>query len=134
MAFDLEQITLVGKIQPRDAETRYTAGGAAVLSFSLVCGRSKKNKDTGEWENESDWFRVTAFGKLAEGMADKALRGTRVAVTGRFSTREYESNEEKRLSLEVVADNIVVVEKAKEYDGSSQRMPESAAMSDEVPF
>jgi single stranded DNA-binding protein len=126
MAFDMEKITLVGSIQPADAETRFTSDGKPIVSFKVVCGRGKWNADTREYDNESDWFSVTMFGDRSAKQADKLVKGTKVVVTGNFAARPYETRGgESRLSLDVAADTVIVV--APPRDGN-QRMPQSQAV------
>lgn len=55
----------------------------------------------------TDWVRVVAFGVLAESAGDKLLKGDKVIVTGRVTTRSYDDkNGEKRYSTETVANHI----------------------------
>jgi len=97
-------ITLVGNL-PRDPEIRFTATGRAVASFSMGVGR--RYQVNGEWQEQTSWFNVTAWGQLGENAAATLVKGTRVVVTGRLEQREYTSREgEKRTAIDVVADDI----------------------------
>lgn len=97
-------ITLVGNL-PRDPEIRFTATGRAVASFSM--GVSRRYQVNGEWQEQTSWFNVTAWGQLGENVAATLVKGSRVVVTGRLEQREYTSREgEKRTSIDVIADDI----------------------------
>ena len=97
-------ITLVGNL-PRDPEIRFTATGRAVASFSMGVGR--RYQVNGEWQEQTSWFNVTAWGQLGENAAATLVKGSRVVVTGRLEQREYTSREgEKRTANDVVADDI----------------------------
>lgn len=97
-------ITLVGNL-PRDPEIRFTATGRAVASFSMGVGR--RYQVNGEWQEQTSWFNVTAWGQLGENVAATLVKGSRVVVTGRLEQREYTSREgEKRTSIDVIADDI----------------------------
>ena len=97
-------ITLVGNL-PRDPEIRFTATGRAVASFSKGVGR--RYQVNGEWQEQTSWFNVTAWGQLGENAAATLVKGSRVVVTGRLEQREYTSREgEKRTAIDVVADDI----------------------------
>ena len=97
-------ITLVGNL-PRDPEIRFTATGRAVASFSMGVGR--RYQVNGEWQEQTSWFNVTAWGQLGENAAATLVKGSRVVVTGRLEQREYTSREgEKRPAIDVVADDI----------------------------
>ena len=97
-------ITLVGNL-PRDPEIRFTATGRAVASFSMGVGR--RYQVNGDWQEQTSWFNVTAWGQLGENAAATLVKGSRVVVTGRLEQREYTSREgEKRTAIDVVADDI----------------------------
>ncbi len=97
-------ITLVGNL-PRDPEIRFTATGRAVASFSMGVGR--RYQVNGEWQEQTSWFNVTAWGQLGENAAATLVKGSRVVVTGRLEQSEYTSREgEKRTAIDVVADDI----------------------------
>ena len=96
----------------RDPEMRYTPNGRPVTEFSVAVNQSTKNQQTGEWIEETDWFRVSVFGDRAERAAEQLRKGNRVFVEGRFKTREFEGNDgQKRTSLDVTADNVISLEK-----------------------
>lgn len=97
-------ITLVGNLT-RDPEIRFTATGRAVASFGIAVGR--RYQVNGEWQEQTSYFNVTAWGQLGENAAATFTKGTRVVVTGRLEQREYTSREgEKRTSIDVIADEL----------------------------
>jgi single-strand DNA-binding protein len=104
----------------RDPEMRYTPNGRPVTEFSVAVNQSTKNQQTGEWVEATDWFRVTVWGDRAERTAEQLRKGNRVFVEGRFRTREYETRDgQKRISLEITADNVVSLEvRQRDEDGS----------------
>ena len=80
---------------------RYTPSGTPVTSFSLAVNNSKRDAN-GEWTEDTEWFRVTAWERIAESVNQYLAKGRRVFVDGRLSTRQYTSNSgEARTSLEV---------------------------------
>jgi len=99
-------ITLTGNVT-RDPELRFAAGsGAAVLSLGLAVNNRKKAAN-GEWEDEPNFFDVTAFGSLAENVAESVAKGTRVIVTGRLDWSQWDDKEGgKRSKVQVIADSI----------------------------
>ncbi len=104
----------------RDPEMRYTPNGRPVTEFSVAVNQSTKNQQTGEWVEATDWFRITVWGDRAERTAENLRKGNRVFVEGRFRTREYEARDgQKRISLEITADNVVSLEaRARDEEGS----------------
>ena len=104
------KVSIIGNLG-RDPEMRYTPTGKPVTQFSVAVNQSTKNQQTGEWVEATDWFRVTVWGDRAERTAEQLRKGNRVFVEGRFRTREFETKDgQKRISLEITADNVVSLE------------------------
>jgi single-strand DNA-binding protein len=94
----------------RDPEMRYTPQGTAVTSFSVAVSRSWNSKDGGEQQEETDWFRVTAWNKLAEICNQYLTKGQRVYVEGRVSMRMWDGNDgQKHGSLELTANDLMML-------------------------
>ena len=105
------KVMIIGNLGA-DPEMRYTPNGRPVTQFSVAVNQSTKNQQTGEWVEETDWFRVSVWGDRAERAAENLRKGNRVFVEGRFQTREYEGRDgQKRTSLEITADSVVNLEK-----------------------
>jgi len=99
-------ITVVGTLG-RDPELRYTTSGRGVTSFSLAINRRWKNKTTDEWDEETTWLNVVAWGDLGENVAASLTKGNRAIVNGRISVRSYDDREgNTKYITEIVADNI----------------------------
>ena len=97
-------ITLVGNLT-KDPELRFTTGGRGVASFGLAV--SRRYQVNNEWQEQTSFFNVVAWGSLGENAAASLTKGTRVVVTGRLEQRTYETKEgEKRNVVEVIADEI----------------------------
>lgn len=96
--------TVVGNLT-REPELRFTTGGRANASFGLAV--SRRYQVNGEWQEQTSFFNVVAWGTLAENAAASLTKGTRVIVTGRLEQRSYDTKEgEKRSVVEVIADEI----------------------------
>jgi len=97
-------ITLVGNLT-RDPELRFTTGGRGVASFGIAVGR--RYQVNGEWQEQTSYFNITAWGQLGENAAATLAKGSRVIVTGRLEQREYTTRDgDKRTAFEVVADEL----------------------------
>ncbi len=89
---------------------RYTPSGTPVTSFSLAVNNNKRD-EKGDWTEETEWFRVTAWERQAESVNQYLAKGRRVFVDGRLSTRQYTSSSgESRTSLEVRAFKVVFLD------------------------
>ena len=105
------KVMIIGNLGS-DPEMRYTPSNRAVTQFNVAVNQSTKNQQTGEWVEETDWFRVSVWGDRAERMAESLRKGNKVFVEGRFKTREFEGRDgQKRTSLEITADSIVNLER-----------------------
>ncbi len=103
----VNKVILVGHLG-RDAETRFTPGGAACTNFSVATNRRWKDQQTGEWKEETDWHRIVLWRQ--ENLANYLTKGTQVYVEGRLQTRSYEDKDGKKVySTEVVADNLILL-------------------------
>ena len=97
-------ITLVGNLT-RDPELRFTTTGRGVASFGIAVGR--RYQVNGEWQEQTSYFNITAWGQLGENAAATLAKGSRVIVTGRLEQREYTTRDgDKRTAIEVVADEL----------------------------
>ncbi len=113
----------------RDPEMRYTPTGKPVTQFTVAVNQSTKNQQTGEWTEDTDWFRVSVFGDRAERAAEQLRKGNRVFVEGRFRSREFDGQDgQKRTSLDVTADNVISLERRpRDEEGAFSGAPAGAS-------
>jgi single-strand DNA-binding protein len=103
----INKVILLGNLG-RDAETRFTPGGAARTTFSIATGRRWKDQQTGEWKEETDWHNVVLWRQ--ENLANYLTKGKQVYVEGRIQTRSYEDKDGKKVyTTEVVADDVILL-------------------------
>ena len=94
------KVILVGNLG-RDPELRYTAQGTPVCSFSIATNERRKDKN-GEMQDQTTWFRVTLWNRLAETASQYLQKGKQVYIEGRLRVEEYIDRDGKpRHSLEV---------------------------------
>lgn len=99
-------VELVGTLGA-DVELRFTPSGQAVANFRMAVTRRWTNKQTNAQEEATSWFRVVAWGKLGENVAESLVKGNRVIVSGRLEERTWETESgDKRSVIEVVADEV----------------------------
>jgi single-strand DNA-binding protein len=75
------------------------------VSFSLALNRSYKDQ-SGEWKEATDFVDVTAWGPLAERVAQYCQKGKQVLVNGRIQSRSWEQDGQKRSKVEVLAQDV----------------------------
>jgi len=107
MRMALCKATLIGNVG-RDPDMRYTQAGKPVVNFSVACNRpGAPAQDGGERREETEWFTVVCFGRLAEVAGNLVSKGSKVFVEGRIQTRSYEARDgQTRFVVEVVANEL----------------------------
>lgn len=96
------KITLVGNLG-RDPELRYTPQGTPVCSFTMATNEKRKDK-SGEFQDQTTWFRVTLWGRQAETASQYLTKGRPVYIEGRLRMEEWTDRDGKqRYTLEVHA-------------------------------
>ncbi len=107
----LNKVMIIGNLGA-DPEMRYTADGNALTSFRVAASRNYTTPD-GERREETEWFSVVAWRKLAEQCGQFLQKGRRVYVEGRLRTRSWDTPDgQKRYRTEVVADRVLFLDRA----------------------
>lgn len=136
----VNRVIIVGNLG-RDAELRYTGGGAAVASFSVATTEVWKDRD-GQRQEQTEWHRISLWGKPAEAVSQYLTKGKQVFVEGRLQTRKWKDKEgQERSTTEVKADRVVLLGSGgsgRPANGASadhDEAPHSVEIAeDEVPF
>lgn len=99
----LNRVELIGNLG-KDPETRSLQNGGSVVSFSVACSESWKDKQSGERKERTEWINVVCFNEGLGKVATQYLRkGSKVYVSGRFQTRKWQDQSgTDRYSTEVV--------------------------------
>ena len=114
----MNKILVIGNLGS-DPEMRYTPGGDAVTSFSVATNRRYTNRD-GQTVDETEWFRVSAWRRLAETTNQYLAKGRRVYVEGRLRSRSWVGQDgQTRFSNEIDAQNVVFLDSAGQTSGDS---------------
>ena len=105
----VNRVILVGNIG-KDAEVRYTSGGAAVSTLSLATTEVWNDKSSGQKQEKTEWHRVVVWGKQAETLSEYLTKGRQIYVEGRLQTRQWDDKDgNKRYTTEVRTDRIVLL-------------------------
>jgi|SRR5581483_64754 len=104
----VNKVILVGNLG-RDAELRYTPGGAAVSKFSIATTEVWTDK-SGQRQERTEWHNIDLWGKQAESLSEYLVKGKQVYVEGRLQTDEYTDKEGvKRKSTKVRCERVVLL-------------------------
>jgi single-strand DNA-binding protein len=154
---NINRVVLTGNLT-RDPELRtFPDSGNAVCSLRLACNGRRKNNQTGQWEDQPNYFDITVWGAQGENCAKYLSKGRPVAVDGRLQWREWNDKEDnKRQSVDIIAESVQFLGsredggngngngfsssvRAAESDvpidtGDFERTPVSAGADEDIPF
>lgn len=119
----VNKVILVGNLG-RDPEIRYLPSGDPVANITIATSSKYKGKD-GNMVEETEWHRVTFFGKLAEIVGQYLKKGRPVYVEGRIKTRKYTDKDGvEKYATDIIANEMQMLggregmgEPSGEYDG-----------------
>jgi len=106
----MNKVFLIGRLT-KEAELRYTAQGKAVATFTLAVNRNKE---------QTDFIRITAFGKTAENTANYTQKGSLVAVEGTIVTGSYEKNGQRVFTTDIWANTVQFLSSKGEGSGEQK--------------
>jgi single-strand DNA-binding protein len=106
----LNKVLLIGNVGT-DPEMRFTPNGNPVTSFRIATNRVYTTSE-GERKQETEWFTIVTWRKLAESCNQFLTKGQRVYVEGSLRTRIWEGQDgQKRSRVEVVANRVLFLDK-----------------------
>jgi single-strand DNA-binding protein len=147
MTRGLNKVMLIGRLG-HDPEMRYTPSGRAVTTFNVATSRSW-NTANGDRRTETEWFRVVAWGNLAEICNQLLRKGQQVYIEGRLKNHRWQDdNGTQHIRTEIVANEMIILGDRKhlkandDHGGHKERPDEIAAeqedqagiSEDEFPF
>lgn len=119
MARGINKVILIGNLGA-DPEIRYTPGGAAVANVSIATTDSRKDKQSGEFTEHTEWHRVVFFNRLAEIVGEYLRKGSKIYIEGRLQTRKWQDKGgNDRYTTEIVAAEMQMLDSR----GGSAPMP-----------
>ena len=134
----VNKVILIGNLGA-DPEIRYTQSGSAVANIRVATTETW-TKD-GEKEEQTEWHRVVAFGRLAEIMGEWLVKGSKVYLEGKIQTRKWQDRDgNDRYTTEIVAREMKMLTSKGNAQGNSGQqyedppVPDVPPMDDDVPF
>ncbi|MFH1486581.1 MAG: single-stranded DNA-binding protein [Chloroflexota bacterium] len=124
----LNKVMIIGNLGT-DPEMRYTPTGNPVTTFRIATSRNYV-ASSGERRQETEWFNVITWNKLAETCNQFLSKGRRAYVEGRLQTRTWEGPDgQKRYRVEIVANTVLFLDQA----GSSSNLPPDDGGANDIP-
>ncbi|MDZ4719679.1 MAG: single-stranded DNA-binding protein [Roseiflexaceae bacterium] len=109
MVKDLNKVLIIGRLG-KDPEMRYTPGGSPVATFSVAAGRQWKDGN-GDAHEETEWFNIVTWNKLAEICNEHLRKASRVYIEGRLQTRQWQDQDgQVHYRTEVIASDMIMLD------------------------
>ncbi len=122
----LNKVMIIGNVG-NDPEMRFTPNGNPVTSFSVATNHIYTTPE-GERKQETEWFNVVAWGRLAEQCNQFLTKGRLVYAEGRLRTHSWETQDgQKHYRTEVVANRVTFLDRQ-----AAAALPEDKAGESEV--
>ena len=131
----LNKVIIIGNLG-KDPEVRHINDNT-VANFSVATSESWKDKQTGEWQEKTEWHRVVAWRWLAERAEKQLATGKQVYVEGKLETRKWEDKDGKlHYTTEIIASDLKLMGR-KENNEQGDSEPNGNTMDDDedsLPF
>lgn len=113
----VNKVIIIGNLG-RDPEIKYTQSNVPVANFSVATTESWKDKNSGEWQEKTEWHRIVAWRHLAERAERYLKKGKQVYVEGRLETRKWQGQDgQERYTTEIIASQLMLLGRREEGEG-----------------
>lgn len=113
-----------------DPSIRFTTGGKAVSKIRLAV-----DNGTNGGEKDTLFCTVVCWEKLAETVSQYLTKGRLVAVSGKWTSRNYEKDGQRHTAYEVVANRVDFLDRGTDAPAGDRSMGGPATpLDDDVPF
>ena len=136
----MNKIMLIGNLG-RDPEMNYTPSGTPITKFTLAVNRRTKDRTTGERRDETTWFNIVVWERLAETCNQYLHKGSKVYLEGRMTSRRYTDKDgNERTAWEVTATDMEMLESRAESQarmggqGGRGEYGDEDVSTDDIPF
>ncbi|MEY4388635.1 MAG: hypothetical protein RLZZ432_354 [Chloroflexota bacterium] len=120
------KISIIGNLGA-DPELKYTSEGKPRLEMRVATNERRRSA-SGEWEDKTTWYRVKLFGERSVKLAEWLRKGRKIYAEGRLEVELYDTREgEKRVALDIIASDVVVVDRNPDAEPGAPRAPRPAA-------
>ena len=102
---NINRVIISGRLT-RDPDVRTTAGGTTVMGLGVAGNDRRRNQQTGQWEDYTNFIDCTMFGSRAEALSRILTKGMLVCIEGRLRWSQWERDGQKRSKIEVIVDEV----------------------------
>lgn len=132
----MNRVQILGRVG-QDPEVKTMQSGDKVANFTVAVSEKWKDKNTSEQKEKTEWIPVVIFGALAKTVETYVQKGARILIEGKFTTRSWEQDGQKKYKTEVVLQgfngNLTIIDWPDSVQEKSNQEPIDD-LSDEVPF
>lgn len=108
----INHVQLIGHLG-HDPEIKEVGKGTTLVNIRLATNETYKDKN-GEYQTNTQWHNLVAWGKLAEIMANKVQKGNFIMVTGKLENNSWEAKDgTKRITTNIRIDNFLNFDRKK---------------------
>lgn len=123
----------------QDPEIRYTSTGDAATNISVATSEQWKDKSSGEQKEQTEWHRISFFGKAAEIVCQYMRKGSQIYVEGKIRSKKFTDKQGiERTAFEIIAESFKMIGSKSESTSNKKAAPATKAahdeMNDDIPF
>jgi len=128
-------VILIGRLG-QDPELKYTQSGTPVCTFSVATSDKWKDKNTGEWQEKTEWHNIVAWKETGERCAEYLHKGSQVYIEGKLQTDKFESEGVTKYYTKINAMSVQFLDPKREESRQSDRVvpPMDSILDDDIPF
>ncbi len=130
----LNKVMIIGNLGG-DPEMRFTPNGNPVTSFRIAATQVYTTAG-GDRKQDTEWFTVVTWNKLAETCNQFLAKGRQAYVEGRLQTRSWEGQDgQKRSRVEIVANKVLFLDRQSTAPLDEEKIPQMGEQEvDDLPF
>ena len=125
---NINSVVLVGRITKDcgsdERSFSYVGNGTAKAVVSVAVNRGVKKGD--KWEDETSFFDVVIWGKTAESLKPKLIKGRQITVSGYLKQDRWEKDGQKQSRVQIIAEQ-VELPNVKAENNSGDSFPEDTS-------
>ncbi len=117
---NINRVIISGRLT-RDPDVRTTAGGTTVMGLGVAVNDRRRNQQTGQWEDYTNFIDCTMFGARAEALSRILTKGMLVCIEGRLRWSQWERDGQKRSKIEVIVDEVEMPSRSQGASGDGSQ-------------
>lgn len=118
----------------REPNMRRTQSGLQILELGVAVNDSRKNPQTGQWEEYANFLDCVMMGERAEKIAPMLSKGQKVCIEGKLRWSQWEKDGKKNSKVEIIIDNIEFIGRKDNAQTVISQEPETDLYADSIPF